>query len=69
MKLTSGVLTLSSSPIDRIEWTILNSDNIQVGLEKILSRTLTENYLVELLRGSRSLFDVMILNRGSQANA
>jgi hypothetical protein len=69
MKLTSGVLTLSSSPIDRIEWTILNSDNIQVGLEKILSRTLAESYLVELLRWSRSLFDVMILNRGTQANA
>jgi hypothetical protein len=68
VKLTAGTLTLSGSPIDRVEWKLQEDDLIRIGLESVSSIRISENYLNDLLNESRSLFDVIILEKEAKSN-
>jgi hypothetical protein len=69
VKLTAGTLTLSGSPIHRVEWRLENDERIRIGLDSLRTQQITQDYLNELLAWSRSLFDVIILSKEAKSNA
>ena len=67
VKLTAGTLSLSGSPIDKVEWTLEDGELIRIGLDSLHSQRITETYLDDLLNESRSLFDVIILSKEAKS--
>jgi hypothetical protein len=69
MKLTAGTLALSGSPIQSIGWELEDGGSlVKIGVVTMRKRILTEDYLLEAHQWSRSLFDVMIMARGTEKN-
>ena len=68
LKLTAGTLTLSGSPIDRVEWELRDKQRIRVAIDSVRTVTIDENYLVEMQKWSRALFDATVLSTEVTAN-
>lgn len=70
MRLTGGVLTLTGSPVEKVQWSLReDGKHVTVSVESRTTCAITDDYLVDLQRRSRSLFEIAVLGRAGTIHA